>query len=234
MSATFVAKTEGDTGVAAATSVVVTMPSPITAGDRLVVAIQWDFGFGTITPPAGWTLLASQTQGGHLRYYTRKATGSEAATYTWTWTTGSSAVWACVLYTALTKPDDGWDTCDIGVPTGSGGSPYGAVMYGRLAYTKNILYVYAFGAAGGAIGTLTAPFLNIRVNRGFVGTSYTMFLVVGELVGAESPYFYAPRVRWSSTGVATGGTFLVNQETTVDGPTADPVLGIDHWSWTDT
>lgn len=72
----------------ASTSVVVTKPTGVADGD-LLLAIISETGTGSITPPAGWTLLASQaasTDATSAAYW--RFASSEAAS--WTWTLGAS------------------------------------------------------------------------------------------------------------------------------------------------
>lgn len=71
------------TNISASTSV----PRPsVSSGDLMILAVIGAYGDATITPPSGWTALASIDQGSafehELRLYWKIAGGSEASTYT--------------------------------------------------------------------------------------------------------------------------------------------------------
>lgn len=83
MTVTFVADGEVINGTAG-TSVIVPRPVGTINGHELVAMIA-EVGVGTITAPAGWTLLASVDAGSALRLSAyRKVAASEPASWTWT------------------------------------------------------------------------------------------------------------------------------------------------------
>ncbi len=67
------------------TSLTLARPAPLVAGDLLLAAVTIR-GTSTITPPAGWTLVRDDVNASNLRQatYWKSATGSEPATWTWT------------------------------------------------------------------------------------------------------------------------------------------------------
>jgi hypothetical protein len=81
------------------TSTVVTVPSNA-QGDLLIAVLMWRNDRGTLTAPSGWTLqgtyassiVFSGTQQ-NLLVYTKTASASEPATYTWTATTSTRNAW---------------------------------------------------------------------------------------------------------------------------------------------
>ncbi len=70
---------------AVVTSIVATRPAGVVAGDVLLASIDTR-GSSVVTAPAGWTLVRMDLNASSLRKstYVRVATGSEPATYTWT------------------------------------------------------------------------------------------------------------------------------------------------------
>lgn len=91
----------------AGTSVVVARPAGTVAGDFLVALIAV-VGTPTITAPAGWTLIGTQTAAGsstaRLAAYQRLANGSEPMS--WTWTLSSSQLaWGWVGAYVSADPD---------------------------------------------------------------------------------------------------------------------------------
>lgn len=84
--------TEGPT---ASTSAVLNMPSGVASGDLLLACIGGGVG-QTITPPAGWSLVQTNSQGNAMgAVYSRTAGGSEPSTYTWTF--GTSHPWSGII-----------------------------------------------------------------------------------------------------------------------------------------
>lgn len=84
MAITFVDKTT-NAGIGA-TNLVLNVP-PVFADDELIAFLQVANTSAVITPPAGWSLVASVTvggSGGKLYAYRRRAGGSEPGSYTWT------------------------------------------------------------------------------------------------------------------------------------------------------
>jgi len=74
-----------------ASTLVLTVPAGTVANDQLLAQVVVEGGSATtITPPAGWTLVRRTDNSGDIAQavYRRTATGTETATYTWTF--GSS------------------------------------------------------------------------------------------------------------------------------------------------
>lgn len=68
------------------TTVVLSVPTGVAAGDVLIAAMTVASGTATVTPPAGWAAVASVAQATNHRTetFSRVVDGSEPATYTWT------------------------------------------------------------------------------------------------------------------------------------------------------
>lgn len=76
------------TNSSAGTSVVLTKPAGTADGDVLIAFVA-EIGVGSITAPAGWTLIGSEPAGSTLTVAAyRKVAASEGAS--WTWTLGAS------------------------------------------------------------------------------------------------------------------------------------------------
>ena len=90
-----------DTTTTNGTSFALGVPAAVTAGDLLVAFVAKD-GDSVVNTPAGWTSVAARTMGtnqGYLRIFTRIATGSEPANYTFSWAGGEAAYGAMMRYT---------------------------------------------------------------------------------------------------------------------------------------
>jgi hypothetical protein len=81
------------------TSAVVTVPSNA-QGDLLIAVLMWRNDRGTLTVPSGWTLQGTYTSSimisgvqQNLLVYTKTASASEPATYTWTAATSTRNAW---------------------------------------------------------------------------------------------------------------------------------------------
>jgi hypothetical protein len=75
-----------------ASSVAVSKPTGVTAGDLMVAAVNVR-GAPTITAPSGWTLVRVDTNTSNMRQaiYSKIATTAEPSSYTWTFSTKGSA-----------------------------------------------------------------------------------------------------------------------------------------------
>ncbi len=82
---------------ASATSIVLNRPAGTLAGDVMLASLDVR-GTSTVTAPAGWTLIRTDTYTSSLRMhvYWRLATGSDPAT--WTWTFSGSRLAAGVIH----------------------------------------------------------------------------------------------------------------------------------------
>lgn len=112
------------------TSVLVGATAPVgangtfTSGDFLLAAVAVTGAVGTITPPAGWTLLNSQqTANGYATgYFYKIAGGSETGSYSFSWTGSNGYAWGLWNYGAVTL-----DTSNTGAWSSGGGTAATAV-----------------------------------------------------------------------------------------------------------
>ncbi|MFA9432480.1 putative Ig domain-containing protein [Egicoccus sp. AB-alg2] len=81
------------------TSAAVQRPSGVAAGDVLVAAVTV-YGNANITAPSGWNLVRNDANGTNMRQavFSRVAASNEAASYTWTLSTRTSATVVVVAY----------------------------------------------------------------------------------------------------------------------------------------
>lgn len=82
------------------TTTVITTPTGIAVGHRLIAVLGSVAASTTITPPAGWTLIAEYAPTTALRTaaYFRNVTGTEAANYTWTFSVSGRMFGYIVAY----------------------------------------------------------------------------------------------------------------------------------------
>lgn len=85
------------------TTTVVPLPSGATTGDRMIAFVGSIGAAPTITPPAGWTLLAEQATTTVMRTaaYYRDPGGSEGSTYTWTWSSSGRTIGMISCFTGV-------------------------------------------------------------------------------------------------------------------------------------
>jgi RHS repeat-associated protein len=94
----------GSTGAGAATSVVVNKPAGVVSGDALIAGVTVAGGSGvTVTPPAGWTSIATATNSTTIRTvaFRKVAGGSEPASYTFTLSVSKKAAASISAYTGV-------------------------------------------------------------------------------------------------------------------------------------
>jgi hypothetical protein len=92
----------------ASAAITITAPTSITAGNLLVAFIcQADQGTGGVfaTPPSGFTLRSGTVDTGSLMVYTKTATGSEPASYTWSGAGTAKQGSGCLLNYSATAYD---------------------------------------------------------------------------------------------------------------------------------
>jgi hypothetical protein len=89
-------------GSGARTSFVIPVPTGIQAKDVMIASLSLNAG-GTVTAPAGWTLIAHTVNVGviHLWTYYRVAGATEPASYTWTSASGSAGVAGIAGYVGI-------------------------------------------------------------------------------------------------------------------------------------
>jgi RHS repeat-associated protein len=85
-----------------ATTVVLPTPAGVTADDVMVAAVAVR-GVPTVTAPAGWTLIRSDSNGSSMKLlsYWRVATSSETANYTWSFSSAKAAAGTITAYTGV-------------------------------------------------------------------------------------------------------------------------------------
>jgi putative Ig domain-containing protein len=124
-----------------ATSVTVSRPSSVAAGDLLLAAIDVR-QVPTITAPAGWTAVRTDTNGTSIRQavYYRIASSSEPSSYRWTFSTTQSAAAVILAYRGATS------TSTIDASSGrTNASSTSIVANGVTTSAPNTLLVGIFG-----------------------------------------------------------------------------------------
>lgn len=95
-------KSVTNTGVSGNT-LTVPVPTGTLSGDRMYCVVGSMGGSPAITDPAGWQKLAEYAPGTTLKsaIYQRNATGSEPASYTWTFSSNGRMLGMCVAYSGV-------------------------------------------------------------------------------------------------------------------------------------
>lgn len=85
-------------GVVSTAAITITAPTTITAGNLLVACLVSTTNGATYTPPAGWTQVTTLSATGVAFVYTKVATGSEPANYTFTCSSAAAQRGAILNY----------------------------------------------------------------------------------------------------------------------------------------
>src|ERR687891_1850085 len=152
---------------AGATSLVINVPAGVQANDLLVAHIART-GNAAISTPSGWTVAGGTTNGNFIRQetYYRVASGSEPASYTWTWTGSQPAAGGMSAYYGVkgSSPLDVVGTADTANNTTTVTAP-------SLTTTVNDALVLAFFASNSNSTYSTATGMTERHEVGTAGMS---------------------------------------------------------------
>lgn len=138
------------TAWALGTSTVVSKPSGVVDGDLMVAGIGISGNYGSITPPAGWTLINNTantgTIGRLITYY--KVASSEGSSYTWT--TTNSVTQAGFIMRITGQKSAGFAVQVDGDSVANTAAP---AFTGGITPLANGMLIFAFQAAdtGGAV-----------------------------------------------------------------------------------
>lgn len=99
----FRAASSANTGSGTATSVTVTKPAGVVAGDVMIAAVTLGSTTPTITAPTGWTLVRTQVNGTAIRtsVYSKVAGAAEPVSYVFSFSAASRAAAAVSAYTGV-------------------------------------------------------------------------------------------------------------------------------------
>src|ERR687891_434790 len=152
---------------AGATSLVINVPAGVQANDLLVAHIART-GNAAISTPSGWTVAGGTNNGNFIRQetYYRVASGSEPASYTWTWTGSQPAAGGMSAYYGVkgSSPLDVVGTADTANNTTTVTAP-------SLTTTVNDALVLAFFASNSNSTYSTATGMTERHEVGTAGMS---------------------------------------------------------------
>ncbi|HEU4451377.1 MAG TPA: Ig-like domain-containing protein, partial [Gaiellaceae bacterium] len=151
---------------AGGTSLVVAVPAGVQANDLLVAHVARG-GNAAFTPPAGWTAAGGGTYGNFLNQatYYRIATGSEPASYTWTWSGSRAAAGGMSAYYGA-KASDPVDV--VGALTTANGT---TVTAASVTTTAPDALVLAFFATNSDAAYSTAAGMTERYEAGTAGAA---------------------------------------------------------------
>lgn len=142
-----------DTSSAAGTVHLITMPSGIVAGDKLVMFL-WTDGGANVTALTGWTRIGSSLAA-EAKLYVRVADGTEGATQTVTFS--ASVRQAAIVYRISTLyPDADWYQLATDL-TNDAGSP--SITH---TYSTGVYLTLASSLQHGAVKTALGGFTNIQ------------------------------------------------------------------------
>jgi len=137
---TLATQTTNTTG--GATSLTLTVPAGTASGDLLIATVSVD-GSNPITAPAGWATVSNGGDGsGNVEFgvFQRTATGSEPASYTFTWGGSASATGAMLRFTGVHP------TTPVGPTATNTGNSGTAIAPSVVTTQANTLILRVFGA----------------------------------------------------------------------------------------
>ncbi|MEO3922717.1 hypothetical protein ABGB07_02360 [Micromonosporaceae bacterium B7E4] len=190
----------------AGTSVVVPRPTGTAAGDLLVAFIAYT-NTPTVTQPAGWTFLATQTASTSVRIlaYYRVADSSEPASWTWTIASSQRAVGWVGAYTGVdaTDPIVDW----VGTADTTAGTAFSSTAVDIIQGAAGVGAVAAVRTASGTATTWLVSGTeraDLSTNEG-AGTDIAGAVTDTVYVGAD-PASYGPT--WTASQSQTAGAML--------------------------
>jgi hypothetical protein len=134
------------------TTIVMTVPSGVAAGDLLISAVNAS-GTAAITAPGGWTQLVAGSGGtyyGTLHYRVATAADVSGASYTWTLGSTRKATGAMTSYVGV-------DTTAIGTPAANAGSGTTATFNSVTTAAANSMVVLNGSAFNGTQAVSLTP-----------------------------------------------------------------------------
>ena len=109
----------------AATSIILVVPANIVSGRLLIACLFSPSGIDWASPPAGWTSVNAYSTGtgvSFLHFYSRVATGTESADYTWSGASSRKHEGVILQYNTNNAAET-LDDVDIGTDSASSTSP---------------------------------------------------------------------------------------------------------------
>jgi hypothetical protein len=111
-------RSASNVGPSTGTSAAVPVPTGAVAGDIVVVGLYLETTDATPTPPSGFTLkqdtsAANADVRGRLLVYWKRLTGSDAGTYSFSWTTSCTYEAAAGAYSGRIAAGDPWDSVQL-------------------------------------------------------------------------------------------------------------------------
>jgi hypothetical protein len=197
------------------------VPAATAAGD-LMVAVLYMLGdvSQTLTTPSGWTVAnhwTDTTYGSQAYTYTRTATGSEPASYRWTWSAGGSPYNAGLIACYA-----GALAVDVGPSFRSDSGSNGAAASLTPTLPGDIWLVYTM--VNGTSLIPQAPGVTMR-GHGFAGTSQGLSLFDELLVGT-APTGLANLFLFGSMYLGTGSLLLRTTTSSGGGSTVSSTVAL--------
>lgn len=211
------------------TSPIGALPAGTALDDVLLAFFVHDLFGATVTPPAGWSLVSGDAStatpdGQYARVFTKVATGSEPAT--WTWTTGTNAN-ATIIVGAWSGRNSAGSLISAATPNTSGNAtPISISATGVTALAGDDIAFFAMldisvGTDAWSFTASPASFTERQddVNNGFIVTSlHTRDNVSAGATGSLT----ATATRSAGSGTAGWGVIVVSipQAVAIDVPIA--------------
>lgn len=197
-----------------ATSVLVGATAPVgangsfTSGDFLLAIVVVEAAVGTITPPAGWTLLNSQQVANTYTtgYFYKIAGGSETGSYSFSWTGSNFCAWGLLNFGGVTL-----DTSSTGTWASGGGTAATAVAISPTGSADILVGVWT--SAG---DTLSGPPTGMTNRVGQAQESGTAYLYAADQVLSASG---TTGNRDATVATSKNGTWLLVALTPAGGDT---------------
>jgi hypothetical protein len=148
-----------------ATDLVITKPTGTVDNDMLVAVVIWDARSTTITPPSGWTTIATSTTayGDWAGGCYRKRASSEGATYTWTMNSYYLAYGSIQRIPGVITTGDPLDSTTSTTASNDGGTTISSTS---ITTGTNNSAVIQLGVTHGDYTSLSATTLTERLDNG--------------------------------------------------------------------
>jgi hypothetical protein len=185
------------------TSAAVPVPTGAAAGDIVVVGLYLETTDASITAPAGFTLrseagsAATGLSRGRLFVYWKRLTGSDAGTYSFSWTTSAIYDVAAGAYSGRVTAGDPWDSPQI--VAGAASTSLTTVIPSATVRAGGDLVAFAtFHATAGATSWTPPSGMTERYDVSGGHLSYADEVTVDGATGTRT---------FTTVGATTGGTY---------------------------
>ena len=181
------------------TTAPIAVPAGVTSGQIILVDLYLEAS-RTVTPPSGFTeigTVAATSTTWHHRFW-KRATGSDAGTYSFSWTGATYRRGAAVRYPGCVATGTPYDT-GAGAPVSAARSSAGTVTPGVSLTTQGVDRLLVWSGTSFSFGSWTQP---------TAGGTWTERYDSNEITGAEKSQAVA-----GATGTVTGTSSASDSQT---------------------